>query len=165
MSCGTASQVPRQGAEDSILEISSLPSEAYFHFLRGYLAELAKEPDRAIEEYQIGLEYDPESLFLRTRMAQLYFSNGEMASAVAMVKGIDPDRVTKVSTLLQVARIYAGAGYQERALTFYTRAIELTPNHVKSYLSKGRLLITLKRFEEAKQVFEKPRQSRVVVCR
>ena len=57
-------------------------SRAYYHFLLGYEAELNQDTAAAIREYQLALRSDPASLYIRSRLAVLYFSSGDMTHAV-----------------------------------------------------------------------------------
>ncbi|MGB0909022.1 MAG: tetratricopeptide repeat protein [Nitrospirales bacterium] len=154
LSCGTAPK-GKLASIDSPSPVSApTRPEAYYHFLRGYLTELANQPIQAIEEYRKGLRVDPDSIFLKTRMAKLYFSNGEMATAVEMADTIPLSSVDDVSGLLELAKIYAGTGHSDKALLFLDRVIEKEPTHDKGYISKGMLLLSLKRPAEAKAVLE-----------
>src|SRR5687768_8425606 len=49
-------------------------SRASYHFLIGYQAELEQETERAIKEYQLALQTDASSNYLKARLAVLYFT-------------------------------------------------------------------------------------------
>ena len=53
---------------------SSSDSRASYHFLLGYQAELDQETELAIKEYQLALQTDPASNYLKARLAVLYLS-------------------------------------------------------------------------------------------
>lgn len=155
VSCAAVPET-KTGGSASILPSHSAPNpQAYFHFLRGYLAERDNDSTLAIQEYRLGLQHDPESVYLKTRMARLYFSRGEMGAAIATLSQIDDDTVEEVSSLTQMAKIYEGAGQPQRALDLYDRAIERDPEIAQTYFSKGKLLFSQKRYEEAKGAFER----------
>ena len=127
LSCGTAPK----GKPDSIEsphKVSTFKNpQGYYYFLRGYLSELANKPVQAIEEYREGLRVDPDSVFLKTRIAKLYFSNGEMAAAVEMADAIPVASVEETSELMELAKIYAGTGHSDKALLILDRVIEEEP--------------------------------------
>ena len=148
MSCGTAPQGKKPALQSPAHFSSITDPQASFHFLRGYLAELANEHSRALEEYRKSLDYDSSSVFLKTRIAKLYFSNGEMTAAVEMADQISPDQISQISDFMQLAKIYAGTGKPGRALVLYDHAIQHDPRDAKTYISKGVLLLSLKRMEE-----------------
>ena len=154
MSCGTAPQVKSRPDFPRITSTPKTHPQAYFHFLRGYLAEMDHESTRALEEYRQGLEYDPTSAYLKIRIAHIYFANGEMTAAVDVADQISVDQLTSSKEFIRLAKIYAGTGHAERALTLYDLAIERDPVNAEPYLSKGVLLLSLKRLEEGKLAFE-----------
>ena len=154
LSCGTAPQ-GKPHSIDSPSHVSTLTNpQAYYHFLRGYLTELANKPDQAIEEYRKGLRVDPNSVFLKIRIAKLYFSNSEMSAAIEMADEISLFQVEEVSDLLELAKIYAGTGHSDKSLLILDRVIENAPTHDKGYISKAMLLLGLKQSAEAKAVLE-----------
>ena len=154
LSCGTAPHGKPQSI-DSPHTVSSLKNpQAYYYFLRGYLNELANKPGQAIEEYRDGLRVDPESIFLKTRIAKLYFSNGEMTAAVEMANTIPMAAVEEVSGLLELAKIYAGTGHSDKALLILDRVIAEEPTVARGYISKGMILLSQKKPTQAKAVFE-----------
>ncbi|MCA9473616.1 MAG: tetratricopeptide repeat protein [Nitrospirales bacterium] len=155
LSCGTAPQGSLQTPDATPVQTSApIHPQAYYYFLRGYLNELANDPDQAIIEYHKGLRVDPDSVYLRIRIARLYFSNSEMSKAVEMADSISTSNVTDHSELFDLAKIYAGTGHSEKALDLFDRVIEAAPDQEKGYLSKGMLLLGLKRTGEAQAVLQ-----------
>ena len=154
MSCGTAPQMQSQPEHPHITVTTVTHSQAYFHFLRGYLAEIDHDRPLALEEYRKGLKYDPTSAYLKIRMANIHFTNGELSAAVNMADQVSIDQLTNSRDLIKLAEIYAGTDHSDHALTLYDQAIQREPDKVESYIAKGVLLMNLKRLDEAKQVFE-----------
>ncbi len=134
-------------------ESVSPPSPAYYHFLRGYLAELANDVPKAIFEYRAALQFDQKSAFLRVRLAALQFLSGNMQRAVATLDQIRLPRVRDAAILAEMAKIYAGGGQFDRALELYDEAISRDPERGETYFDKGVLLLNLKRPREAEAVF------------
>ncbi|WP_447970383.1 tetratricopeptide repeat protein [Nitrospira sp. M1] len=154
LSCGTAPQGnPKLSPPPRPVSVQVNP-QAYYHFLRGYMAELANNPREAIAEYRKGLRVDPDSAFLKLRIATLHFSNSEMSLAVEMANAIPLTEVEDVSHLMQLARVYAGTGHSKTALSIFDRVIAASPGEEQGYVSKGMLLLGLKRTAEAKVIFE-----------
>ena len=134
-------------------EVRPLPAQAYYHFLQGYLAELEHDVPKARFQYREALRFDPESAFLRVRVAALHFLSGNMRDAVATLDRIPSARVQDAALLTEMARIYAGGGELDRALEFYDQAIRVNPERGETYFGKGVLLLNLKRPLEAEAVF------------
>ncbi|GJL54689.1 MAG: hypothetical protein NPIRA02_18210 [Nitrospirales bacterium] len=154
LSCGTAPQGTPALPPPPKPVAAHVHPQAYYHFLRGYMAELANNSTEAIAEYQRGLRIDPGSAFLKLRIATLHFSNSEMSLAVEVADDIRLSAVDDVSHLMQLARIYAGTGHSTKALSIFDRVIADSPKDDQGYVSKGMLLLGLKRTAEAQAVFE-----------
>ena len=124
-------------------------SRASYHFLLGYQAELEQETDRAIKEYQLALQTDASSNYLKARLAVLYFTTGDVPTAVryadevAEVPGLD------AQMLGQIGGMYAAAGKPDQALRLFNRAIEQEPQRSEHYFAKGLLLANQKHYDEA----------------
>ena len=130
-----------------------LPAPAYYHFLQGYLAELANDVPKAVFEYRAALQFDSKSVFLRVRLAALQFLSGNMQRAVATLDRIQTTWVQDAGVLAEMAKIYAGGGKFDRALGLYDEAIRVNPEREETYFDKGVLLLNLKRPLQAEAVF------------
>lgn len=124
-------------------------SRASYHFLLGYQAELEQETEQAIKEYQLALQTDSSSNYLKARLAVLYFTTGDVPTAVryanevANVPGLD------AQMLGQIGGMYAAAGKPDQALRLFNRAIEQEPQRSEHYFAKGLLLANQKHYVEA----------------
>ena len=111
--------------------------------------ETEKEKEAAASEpeepptYSNWVELSAGSIFLKGRLATLYFSAGDLNNAVHVADQIPPADVRDGQTLLMLAGIYAGAGQADRALALYDQAIDLNPTGSDAYFSKGVLLVNL----------------------
>ena len=77
-----APPLPCCSTNDSRVAPSSSDSRASYHFLLGYQAELEQETEQAIKEYQLALQTDPTSNYLKARLAVLNFTAGDVPAAV-----------------------------------------------------------------------------------
>ena len=132
---------------------SPLPAPAHYHFLRGYLSELANDVPQAVLEYRAALQFDPKSVFLRVRLASLQFLSGNMQKAMAALDQIRPARVEDAAMLTEMAQIYAGGGKFDRALGLYDEAVRVNPERSETYFSRGVLLLNLKKPLKAEESF------------
>ena len=148
---GPALSLEGSGAQEAVHSL--LPAPASYHFLQGYMAELSNDLPKAMLEYRAALQYDPESAFLRVRLAALYFSSGNMRRAVESLDHIRDDLVQDAAVLTQMANMYAGAGNHTRALALYDGAVRVNPKRAQTYFDKGVVLLNLKRNIEAEETF------------
>ena len=84
-SCAAVPESKDTSFSEAVPPEQSLAPMAYYHFLRGYLAELAENFPKALEQYRAGLQFDPDSTFLRFQMASLYFISGNLQKAVDLL--------------------------------------------------------------------------------
>ena len=153
VSCGTAPQPSLQGQDASMATREASHPQAYYHFLRGSLAELNNDGAKALEEYQAGLAFDPDSIFLKFRLAKLHFSMAHMTQAVDLARQIPLRKISNAEMFLDLAKIFAGAGDTGQALQVLTEGERQFPQNERMYLSHGTLLLNLKELQMAEVVF------------
>ncbi|MCE3222690.1 MAG: uncharacterized protein K0S58_870 [Nitrospira sp.] len=124
-------------------------SRASFHFLLGYQAELEQETERAIKEYQLALQTDASSNYLKARLAVLYFTTGDVPTAVRFADEVAEVPGLDAQMLGQIGGMYAAAGKPDQALRLFNRAIEQEPQRSEHYFAKGLLLANQKHYDEA----------------
>ena len=153
VSCGTAPQpaLHEQERPATIQEISH--PQAYYHFLRGSLAELNNEGLKALEAYQVGLTFDPDSIFLKLRIAKIHMALAQMPAAVNMAKQIPLERLAEVPLFLDMAKLFAAAGEPEYVRQVYKEAKRQFPSEPRLYLAHGTWLMTEGDVEQAEGVF------------
>jgi tetratricopeptide (TPR) repeat protein len=128
---------------------SSSDSRASYHFLLGYQAELDQETELAIKEYQLALQTDPASNYLKARLAVLYFTAGDVPSAVRFADEVADVPGLDAQMLGQIGGMYAAAGKPDKALRLFNRAIEQEPQRSEHFFAKGLLQANQKQYVEA----------------
>lgn len=154
VSCGTAPQLSlhRQDSSSSLTQ-ETLHPQASFHFLQGSLAELDNDSLKALEAYQTGLTFDPDSAFLKFRIAKLHFGLAQMLAAVEMAQQIPVESITTVPMFLEMAKIFFDAGEHDKALAILEAGERRFPLERRLYHSHGTLLLAEKEYQEAGGVF------------
>jgi len=153
VSCAAVPDTKTDLTSEVIRPEQALPPLAYFHFLQGYLSELAEEFPEAIEHYRAGLQFDPDSAFLRFQMASLHFTSGNIQKTINLLEQIDAKTVDDARILTQMAKMFAGAGKKDRALALFDHAIERNSERPQSYVEKGIFLFHGKQFVDAENMF------------
>jgi tetratricopeptide (TPR) repeat protein len=133
---------------------SSSDSRASYHFMLGYQAELEQEAEQAIKEYQLALQTDPSSIYLKARMAVLYFATGDVPSAVRFADEVADVPGLDAQMLGQLGGMYAAAGQPDKALRLFNRAIEQEPQRSEHFFAKGLLLANQKQYVEAEKTIQ-----------
>jgi len=152
-SCGTASHVGLPGQESSSTNQEIVHPQAYYHFLRGSLAELNNEGVKALEAYQAGLTFDPDSIFLKFRIAKLHFSLAHMTAAVDMAQQIPIEHIASGDMFLNVAKIFSGAGEPDLTQQVFAEGERQFPLEARLYLAHGTWLLSEKDYPQAEVVF------------
>ncbi len=154
VSCGTAPQLGLHGQDfsSSTIQETAHP-QAYYHFLEGALAELDNDGLKALEAYQAGLTFDPDSIFLKFRIAKLHFRLAQMSAAVEMAQQIPVEKISTVDMFLGMAKIFFDAGEHSQALQMLEEGERQFPMEQRLYISHGTLLLTEKDYQEAGAVF------------
>ena len=155
VSCGTAPQPALHEQVDSPTIQEAIHPQAYYHFLQGSLAELNNDGPKALEAYRTGLTFDPDSIFLKFRIAKLHYTMAQMTAAVEMTKQIPFERIANVGMFLDMAKIFAGAGERGQALKILAEGENKFPLEPRLYLSHGNVLLTEKDYQQAEEVFRR----------
>ncbi|HBP87837.1 MAG TPA: hypothetical protein DD706_09090, partial [Nitrospiraceae bacterium] len=153
VSCGTAPTPTLNGQEASNVSREASNPQAYYHFLRGSLAELNNDATTAVEEYQAGLAFDTNSIFLKFRLAKLHFSMSHMTSALDLARQIPVAEISQAAMFFDLAKIFAGGGDTGRALEILTEGERHFPKDERIYISHGTLLLNINEFQMAETVF------------
>jgi len=127
----------------------SSDSRASYHFMLGYQAELEQETEQAIKEYQLALQTDPSSNYLKARLAVLYFATGDVPAAVRFADEVADAPDLDAQMLGQIGGMYAAAGKPDKALRLFNRAIQQEPQRSEHFFAKGLLLANQKQYAEA----------------
>jgi len=148
-------------------------SAAYYHYMlaRRYkeLAGINNRGDfveRAIAEYKKAMEADPESLFLRVELAELYWRMGRLADAVrdaeAVLK-INPDQSDAHRLLANLYWRNLGDPQPDKvakeslrkAIEHFEALSRLEPSETENYLVLGRLYRLNNQSGKAEEAFKK----------
>ena len=97
--------------------------------------------DRAIEEYQLTLMYDPKSAFVHTRLATELIKKGQFSAAMDVSK-----RATEIDPKYAEAHLILGELYSisreyQGALNEYRQVLKLDPSHEEAVLYASQILI------------------------
>ncbi len=153
VSCGTAPHLGLHGKESSSTNQEIVHPQATYHFLRGSLAELNNDGVKALEAYRAGLTFDPDSIFLKFRIAKLHFSLAQMTAAVDMAQQIPIEHIASGAMFLNVAKIFSGAGEPDQAQQVFAEGERQFPLEARLYLAHGTWLLSEKDYPQAEVVF------------
>jgi tetratricopeptide (TPR) repeat protein len=161
-----APQAPRPARTDK--------ASAYYHAALGHLyAELAAQfggrgeyLQKAIENYRLAAQFDPESSSLAEELAELYVQSGQIRSAVsefeeAVRRNPNDVNARRILGRLYTARIREGQSTRmnedmlRQAAAQYEKVTELAPRDKESWLMLGRLYKLLQNSPASERAFKK----------
>jgi len=150
------SSAPEQPAKESAPKEPD-QAAAYYHFALGHMYEemvsmygRSDYATKAIEEYRLAIENDPNSDYLSAALAELYARTGRIRDAVLEAQDILKRDGNNLEARRLLGRIYlrslgdmqAGTQSQEvlkLAIEQYEQLVKLDPDSVEDHLLLGRL--------------------------
>jgi tetratricopeptide (TPR) repeat protein len=132
-------------------------ASAYYHYALAHsyeeMATTYGRPDyatRAIEEYKLALNADPDSPYLNSHLAELYFQTGRVREAISAAQDEIKKNPNNLEAHKLLGRIYlrslgnmqnGGPSDQmlKLAIDEYSRIVQLEPNSTENRLLLGRL--------------------------
>ncbi|MGC2402076.1 MAG: tetratricopeptide repeat protein, partial [Acidobacteriaceae bacterium] len=130
---------------------------AYYHFGLAHMYEdmatnygRPEYATRAIEEYKLALDADPNSKYLNNGLAELYLRTGRVRDAVLAAQEILKNEPNNLDAHKLLGRVYLqslgnvqNGGPSEKVLQLaiaeYTKIVELQPSDIESRLLLGQL--------------------------
>jgi len=145
----------RPDADDPLLaELNNALQTSRKVFAQGMKAIMERDYQTAIEQFEKGLEVDPENLAARVSYARALYLGGQAGAAEKQLDQVlarDHDRVLP-NFLLAVLR--EAQGDAERAAVLYRRVLALDPKHEGARFYLGNLLFQAGDYREAAQQYQ-----------
>lgn len=150
---------PAQAAPTNQKGDAGMPgrAEAYYHYMLAHEYEemastfgRSEYATRAIEEYKMALNDDPESKFLNSHLAELYFSTGRIRDAIVAAQEQIKKDPSDLEAHKLLARVYlrslsdgqqqdVGLQMLKLAIGEYQKIVQLQPNNTENHLMLARL--------------------------
>lgn len=145
---------------------------AYYHYAMAHSYEelvalygRSEYASKAIEEYKLAIENDPDSEFLNAGLAELYAKTSNIKSAVLEAQNIIQRDPNNIEARKLLGRIYlrslgdmqSGTQSQEMlklAIEQFEKIVQLEPKAVDNHLLLGRLYILNKDLAKAENEFK-----------
>lgn len=130
---------------------------SYYHYMLAHeyeeMATTSGRPEyatRAIEEYKLALNADPDSKYLNNGLAEIYFRTGRIRDAIVAAQ----DQIKKDPNSLEAHKLLGGIYWQslegtqqnsasgqmiELAIAEYKKIVDLEPDSIENHLKLGRL--------------------------
>jgi tetratricopeptide (TPR) repeat protein len=147
-------------------------AEAYYHYTLAHIYEelvalygRSEFANRAIEEYKLAIQNDPESSYLNAGLAELYAKTSRIRDAVIEAQNILKKDPNNLDARKLLGRIYlrslgdmqAGTQSQEilrLSIEQYEQIVRLEPKAIENHLLLGRLYMLNKDMRKAEAAFK-----------
>ena len=122
---------------------------AYYLFSEAHLSLKRGNVDRAIEIMQQAQALDPDSVYLRRELANLWLMKKNTTAAIELLDDILAGHPDDVETLILAGRIHHNLENHQKAIEAYSRVIELDPSQENVYLMLGGMYMDQERWDDA----------------
>jgi tetratricopeptide (TPR) repeat protein len=116
------------------------------------VAEMLHEQDRALQNFNLALEIDPNLGDARVARATLNFQVGRFLQTVEDLKLVQKSEPEDFRALDTLGECYLKLGRPQEALDTLSRAAQLAPNDPEALMRYSRALLSVGRKEEARAV-------------
>ena len=130
-------------------------AKAIYRYMRARMDLLAGDLEQAHENYKAVREHDPDSAFVRARLAKSHLGRGEIEDALAEAQaavGLD-DQDRESRRLL--AGLYGASGSVADAIREYRKLLEIDPDDSQSLLYLGAIQLAAGAYPEARRHVER----------
>ncbi|MBI4650564.1 tetratricopeptide repeat protein [Candidatus Desantisbacteria bacterium] len=129
--------------------------KAEVHNALGVIYRKKGKYDRAIEEYEKALHFDPEYTLAYSNLGFIYYRKSMYDKAMEYYKKaieIDPSYVLAYNKL---GVVYRKKGLYKKALEVYKKAIEISPDYAEIYYNMAVVYRYMKKYSEASEMYKK----------
>jgi tetratricopeptide (TPR) repeat protein len=115
---------------DPLIEaLETLKDPAYRHFVEAMSAVIRKNFDKASNEFEAGLAYNPENTAARTSYARVLYLTGDREKSRMQLERIIRQDQDKAIALFLLAVLDDESNNKEQAVELYRRVIDLDTTH------------------------------------
>lgn len=127
------------------------PGDARVFFNRGNAYYHMQELDRAVEDFSEALRLEPNLVPALINRGNIYFQKNQHAEALADYERIAVVMPNDAATMYRLAIACARSGLEAKALTYFTRAIEINPSYAPARAERGHLYLGIGKSAEARE--------------
>ncbi|MBA3036782.1 MAG: tetratricopeptide repeat protein, partial [Desulfobacterium sp.] len=129
------------------------PENNYFYFTESQILKNKGEIEQAIKYMERALELDPESLFLKGELVNLYLQQKENIKALTIVEDVLKKEPENIGALILFGKIKHSLNKIDDAKKIYEKIVEGKPKEKNIYLLLGSIYIDEREFDKATDLF------------
>ena len=148
-------KLKRPDADDPLVaELNNVLQTSRKDFSRGMKAIVERDYQTAIEQFEKGLEVDPENLAARVSYARALYLGGQSDAAEKQLNHVLARDQQQVLANFLLAVLREAQGNTEQAAALYRRVLALDPKHEGARFYLGNLLFQAGTYREAAQQYQ-----------
>jgi len=148
-------KVKRPDADDPLLaELNNVLQTSRKDFSRGMKAIVERDYQTAIEQFEKGLEVDPENLAARVSYARALYLDGRSDAVEKQLNSVLARDQQQVLATFLLAVLDEARGRTQQATALYRRVLALDPKHEGAHFYLGNLLFQDGAYREAAQQYQ-----------
>ena len=151
----------KEGLESIEKAIEIWPNDAFYYYIKAILYEDENDYINAIKQYSKAISFEPDD-------ADYYFERGEAYYYLDFYTEAESDLLTSIELGLKDEDAYFYLGYIhsvnkecDKAIMYYTKAIEIDPNYGVAYSNRGKCYYSQDEFQKACSDLKKAKSLKV----
>jgi tetratricopeptide (TPR) repeat protein len=146
---------PPTFSPDGTVDATYLQNRADYHFTMGEAKSLEYKHDRAVEEFKLALLYDPDSVYVRKRLAEEFVKLGLHTEALEQAEVVVAKAPADEDGRLLLARLYTSLRMYDEALKQYLFVTDKNPDNREAPVFIGAILAEQQKYDEAVAHYER----------
>ncbi|MFH2045754.1 MAG: tetratricopeptide repeat protein [Pseudomonadota bacterium] len=152
---GCSVPITNSFSKATIVNESDFPENKYFYFTESQILKKKGDIKKATEYMEQALQLDPESLFLKGELVNLYLQKKENDKALFIVEDVLKKEPENIGALILFGKIKHSLNQTDDAKKIYEKIVETNPKEKNIYLLLGSIYLDKKDFSKAEGLFEK----------
>jgi tetratricopeptide (TPR) repeat protein len=145
---------PSGTSADPNIDGTYLRTQADYHFTLGETYALAGDTDRAIEEFNLVLVYDPKAHVVHMKLAAEYIKKGKISNALENAKKSVELNPEAIEARILFGGLLAAIKLYDKAIEQYEAVLKADPKNVETSLYLGALYAEKGELKKALKVFD-----------
>lgn len=132
-----------------------IPENKYFYFTESQILKNKGDIKKAVKYMERAVELDPESLYLKGELVNLYLQQKENNKALAIVEEVLKKEPENIGALILFGKIKHSLNKIDDAKKIYEKIVDGKPKEKNIYLLLGSIYIDEREFDKAVSLFDK----------
>ena len=129
------------------------PEDARIVSSLGHLYFKAGNTDGSISAFETAIAMDPENWSLMDDEVEVLMADGRYQEAIERLNELIDAQPAFPDLVVRLGDVYAGIGYDDRAMASYERAVRMQPDYIEAIIKMGTQHLLQGRWHQAAEAF------------